>query len=172
MDDLSLELEFQEDCNCGDLHRVSMDFVRGTPMSFPCRQYSLYVHYPRNPAVAIETQPPIKAFASVGRGTMREHLLPRKTLRFGNVNAGAVATPQRIPTLASYVYFQNPTLTILDAPVVFRGGSNGLDIHASPVGKRLEGATLIPNGAQYVAIDNTASAVAIPDARLVFIIAL
>lgn len=167
-DNLSLELEWQADPSCGDRHACSYDFIRGCPISFNARQYALYVSYPRNPLVAIETQPPIRAFASLGRGVSKGQVSPRKTLIFGDVGAGVVAAPQRIPRFASFVYFENPSLTTIDAPVIFRMGSNGPDIHASNVGKRMEGATLVPNGAQYVTIDNTAGLVAIAGARLVF----
>jgi len=161
--DVYLRATFQSTIECGDLQTVEYDLVRGSTLCLNAAIVSLVLVYPSTQAADMAGffRPGLRVFTSVGRGTMRNALMPRRTLAAPVPNAGGgvgVSTPQKVPQWATTAFLENADPGIPQAQIQFRAGANGPIISSATIGKTPVSATDVPNGALYFELSGVESA--------------
>ena len=171
--DVYLKILFRSTMSCGDLHYAEMDLIQNAAFSLQAEEIGISLFYPPEiaadmlPAGPEPIRPPLKLWTTIGRGTMRNSVTPRRTLAAPVPNTGR-STPQRVPPWASTVFLENGLVAVPTAQIEFTAGINGPIVQSATIGKTPVSATDVPNGGLYFTLVGAEAA----SARAVFTLQL
>jgi len=167
---VSVQVEFRSDLTCGASQTVECDLLQGATICVEAQRIIARVKYPTIQATPIPpiagsdpVFPTLQVTAQLGRGTLRNTFVPRRTLA-APIVGGGLSIPQRVPPWASAVLLENALVGTPTAQIDFLTAFNGIIVQSALVGKNVPGgAVAVPNGAPYFrlvgALDGTARAV-------------
>lgn len=145
---------WRSDPQCGDLQTVDFDILSGESLSLPAQQINVTFVYPNgNPDYAPlpppVTFPPLEVNANLGRGTIRNAFVARRTLPAAIV--GAQSRLVRVPNFASAAILVNAT-GVATATLNYYSAINGGVVSSSVLGKGLQNAVPVPQGGLFACL--------------------
>lgn len=153
--DVFLKVRFRSTKNCGDLHYAELDLIQDAAFCLQAQELSVAIYYPDSIAADMPPpiseqplRPPLKIFTTIGRGTMRNSVTPRRTIA-APIQGGGVSTRQRVPPWASTVFYQSNNFASPTTQITFFAGQNGPAVHSALIGKTPVSATHVPQGGLY-----------------------